>query len=136
VVSIIFAFLTKAAALSGTLSALRTQEYRNWNSSSSTRLNGWFRRIDPAIQSAGFSANSTAGIQSEPRDELGMQAAQSQFGIFSTPMHATKGPDWLRPLATALFDPKVAAVFGRQIPRPDCRAVYCVRLRTLLWRES
>src|SRR5439155_12837403 len=28
------------------------------------------------------------------------------------------------PLVNALFDPQTAAVFGRQIPRPDCQAVY------------
>jgi rhamnosyltransferase len=32
--------------------------------------------------------------------------------------------NWLRPLADALQHPNVAAVFGRQIPRPDCRAVF------------
>jgi rhamnosyltransferase len=30
----------------------------------------------------------------------------------------------LRPLVSALLDPTTAAVFGRQIPRPDCQAVY------------
>jgi rhamnosyltransferase len=31
---------------------------------------------------------------------------------------------WLRPLADALADTRVAACFGRQIPRPDCQAVF------------
>src|SRR5207249_4174360 len=35
-----------------------------------------------------------------------------------------QGSNWLRPLLMGLLAPQTAAVFGRQIPRPDCRAVY------------
>src|SRR5581483_5484719 len=50
--------------------------------------------------------------------------ANSGFGIFLNADATPQGKDWLRPLVEALQDPQNAAVFGRQIPRPDCRAVY------------
>jgi rhamnosyltransferase len=54
----------------------------------------------------------------------GMQLARSDFGIFLNADATPEGSDWLRPLVTALLVPRVAAVFGRQIPRPGCHAVY------------
>jgi rhamnosyltransferase len=54
----------------------------------------------------------------------GMRLARSEFGIFLNADATPQGPNWLRPLVTALQDPKTAAVFGRQIPRTDCQAVY------------
>ena len=54
----------------------------------------------------------------------GMELASSNFGIFLNADATPQGPDWLGPLVTALLDPQVAAVFGRQIPRPDCQAVF------------
>src|SRR6185295_410052 len=54
----------------------------------------------------------------------GMRLASSEFGIFLNADATPQGRDWLRPLVRALQDPSTAAVFGRQIPRPDCRAVY------------
>src|SRR6185436_1015810 len=55
---------------------------------------------------------------------LGMRLARSDYGIFLNADATPQGRDWLRPLVHALFDPQVAAVFGRQIPRPDCQAVF------------
>src|SRR6185295_3466743 len=54
----------------------------------------------------------------------GMRLARSNYGIFLNADATPQGTNWLRPLATALFDPQVAAVFGRQVPRPDCQAVF------------
>ena len=39
-------------------------------------------------------------------------------------MPRRRAANWLGPLVAALEDPRTAAVFGRQIPRPNCRAVY------------
>jgi rhamnosyltransferase len=55
---------------------------------------------------------------------LGMQLARSEFGIFLNADATPQGTNWLRPLLQPLLNPKNAAVFGRQIPRPDCEAVY------------
>ena len=35
-----------------------------------------------------------------------------------------QGSDWMRPLYDALQSPRTAAVFSRQVPRPDCQAVF------------
>jgi rhamnosyltransferase len=54
----------------------------------------------------------------------GMELARPDRAIFLNADATPQGPDWLGPLVTALADPRVAAVFGRQIPRPDCEAVF------------
>ena len=54
----------------------------------------------------------------------GMQMARAEFGIFLNADATPQGNNWLRPLVETLFDARVAAVFGRQVPRPDCRAVF------------
>src|SRR5438067_11016026 len=54
----------------------------------------------------------------------GMQLAGSDFGIFLNADATPQGGNWLRPLVKGLQDPQTAAVFGRQIPRPDCQAVF------------
>ena len=70
-------------------------------------------------------------IQIEARDynpsrvlNQGMQLAQAVFGIFLNADATPQGTNWLRPLVMALQDPQTAAVFGRQIPRPNCHAVF------------
>lgn len=55
---------------------------------------------------------------------LGMRLARAEHVIFLNADATPVGRDWLAPLAAALQEPGVAAVFGRQIPRPDCRAVF------------
>jgi rhamnosyltransferase len=55
---------------------------------------------------------------------LGMRLARSEVGIFLNADATPQGANWLRPLVTALRDPQTAAVFGRQVPRPDCQAVF------------
>src|SRR5205823_9694534 len=52
----------------------------------------------------------------------GMQLAQSERVIFLNADATPQTADWLGPLVAALADPQVAAVFGRQIPRPNCDA--------------
>jgi rhamnosyltransferase len=44
--------------------------------------------------------------------------------IFLNADATPQGGNWLEPLVLALSDPKVAAVFGRQVPRPGCEAVF------------
>jgi len=57
-----------------------------------------FRRIDPAIQSRVFGKFKPQEYKSERVMNWGMQAAQSQFRIFSNADATPQGPDWLRPL--------------------------------------
>lgn len=124
-VSIIMRSYNEAWALRETLPALQAQEYKKWEliviDSGST----------DGSQELIRSAQPKHFIQISPHEynpawvmNYGMQAARSEFGIFLNADATPQGTNWLRPLVEALFDPQVAAVFGRQIPRPDCRAVF------------
>jgi rhamnosyltransferase len=53
-----------------------------------------------------------------------MELASQDRVIFLNADATPQGADWLGPLVAALADPRVAAAFGRQIPRPDCEAPF------------
>ncbi|MGV3775061.1 MAG: glycosyltransferase family 2 protein [Verrucomicrobiales bacterium] len=124
-VSIILRSFNEAWALGGTLDALSQQDYRNWeliviDSGSTDGSQELIQRAKPA-----------AFVQIQPHEynpsrvmNHGMRLSKSEYGIFLNADATPQGSNWLRPLVNALRDPKVAAVFGRQIPRPDCEAVY------------
>src|SRR5438552_17774427 len=124
-VTIIIRSFNEGWALRETLPALSAQEYRNWeliviDSGSTDGSVDLIREAQPRHF-----------VQIEPEDynpsrvmNCGMDLAQSEYGILLNADATPQGPNWLRPLVTALFDPRTAAVFGRQIPRPDCQAVY------------
>src|SRR5206468_9123371 len=125
VVSIIVRSFNEAWALRETLPALRAQEYRNWElivvDSGST---------DGSVDLI-RAANPTHFIQIQPHEynpsrvmNHGMELARARYGIFLNADATPQGTNWLRPLVTTLFDPQTAAVFGRQVPRPNCQAVY------------
>lgn len=112
-------------ALKGTLRALRQQTFRDYeliviDSGSTDGSDELIREAAP---------RHYVGIQPHeyhpPRVmNLGMRLARSNHVLFlnadATPVDA----HWLAPLVRALHHPEVAAVFGRQVPRPDCQAVY------------
>jgi rhamnosyltransferase len=123
--SIIMRSFNEGWALRDTLPALQAQNYRNWEliviDSGST---------DGSVQLI-RQANPRHFIQIKSQDynpsrvmNLGMQLARAQFGIFLNADATPQGDNWLRPLVAALQDARTAAVFGRQIPRPDCQAVF------------
>lgn len=112
-------------ALRDTLPAVQAQEYGDWEliviDSGST----------DGSQEIIRTANPRHFIQIQPHEynpsrvmNQGMQLARGEFAIFLNADATPQRPDWLRPLVNALQDPQTAAVFGRQIPRPNCRAVY------------
>jgi rhamnosyltransferase len=124
-VTIIMRSYNEAWALRETLPALQAQDYRNWEliviDSGSTDGSAELIR----------QANPRSFIQIAPQEynpsrvmNTGMELARAEFGIFINADATPQGSNWLRPLVEALQDPKVAAVYGRQIPRPDCQAVY------------
>ena len=123
--SIILRSFNEGWALRETLRALRAQEFNGWeliviDSGSSDGSQDLIRAFEPAHF-----------IQIQPQEynpsrvmNHGMRLARSEFGIFLNADATPQGANWLGPLVTALRDPMTAAVFGRQVPRPDCEAVY------------
>lgn len=124
-VSIVLRSFNEAWALRDTLPAIAAQSYRNWElivfDSGST--DGSVELIK-AAQPRHF-------IQLKPHEyrpgrvmNQGMQLARYDRVIFLNADATPQGSNWLAPLVLALADPRVAAVFGRQIPRPDCTAPF------------
>lgn len=124
-VSIVLRSFNEGWALRDTLPVLRTQSHRDWelivfDSGSTDGSVDLIRRAAPRHF-----------VQLEPRDynparvlNDGMRLARSEYVVFLNADATPQGTHWLAPLTAALLDPEVAAVFGRQIPRPDCSAVY------------
>jgi rhamnosyltransferase len=126
-VTIIIRSFNEAWALRETLPAVAAQEYRNW---------------ELIVADSGSTDGSVELIrQARPRHFIllapqeynpslvmnrAMCLARSEFCIFLNADATPQGQHWLRPLVEALQDPQTAAVFGRQIPRPNCQAVYAV----------
>jgi rhamnosyltransferase len=124
-VSIVIRSYNEGWALRETLPALRAQEYRNWewlvfDSGSTDGSVDLIRqaRPDHFIQLAHEAYNPSRVLNQ------GMSLARSDFVIFLNADATPQGPRWLAPLVRALQDANTAAAFGRQIPRPDCDAVY------------
>lgn len=124
-VSIIMRSFNEGWALRETLPALQAQEYKNWellviDSGSTDGSAELIRRARPRL----FTRIAPHDYNPARVMNYGMQQARSNFGIFLNADATPQGAHWLRPLAAALADPQTAAVFGRQIPRPNCRAVF------------
>lgn len=124
-VSIIIRSFNEAWALRDTLPALAIQDYRTWEliviDSGST--DGSVELIEAAkprhfVRIAPHEYNPARVMN------YGMTLARSNIGIFLNADATPHDANWLRPLVAALTNPQVAAVFGRQIPRPDCQAVF------------
>jgi rhamnosyltransferase len=124
-VSIIMRSFNEGWALRETLPALSKQNYRNWEliviDSGST--DGSVELIKAAKPAHFLQIRAEEYNPSRVMNQ-GMRLARSEFSIFLNADATPVGEDWLRPLVCALHDPKNAAVFGRQLPRSDCRAVF------------
>ena len=124
-ISIIMRSYNEAWALKETLPALAAQEFRNWeliviDSGSTDGSQALIRAAQPAhfVQITPSEYNPSRVMNH------GMRLAKSEFGIFLNADATPQGANWLRPLVDALQSPQTAACFGRQIPRPDCLAVF------------
>jgi rhamnosyltransferase len=124
-VSIIMRSFNEGWALRDTLPALHQQDYKNWeliviDSGSTDRSVELIRAAKPRhfIQIRSEEYNPSRVMNQ------GMELSRSEFGIFLNADATPQGSNWLGPLVAALQDTQTAAVFGRQIPRPDCRAVF------------
>ncbi|MGK0187849.1 MAG: rhamnosyltransferase [Verrucomicrobiales bacterium] len=125
IVSIIMRSYNEGWALRETLPALKAQKFENWeliviDSGSNDGSQELIRAAEPAhlvqITSAEYNPSKVMNH--------GMRLAKSEFGIFLNADATPLGSDWLRPLVTTLQDAQVAACFSRQVPRPDCEAVF------------
>ncbi|MHB8524285.1 MAG: glycosyltransferase family 2 protein, partial [Limisphaerales bacterium] len=124
-ISIILRSYNEGWALRDTLPAIQAQEYQSWelivfDSGSADGSVDLIRRAQPRhfIQIAPHEYNPARVLNH------GIQLAAAEHAIFLNADATPQGRHWLRPLVAALRDPGVAAVFSRQIPRPDCAAVY------------
>jgi rhamnosyltransferase len=124
-VSIVMRSFNEAWALGDTLAMLRGQVGPTWEliviDSGST--DGSVEMIR-AFQPAHFIQIKSSEYVPGRVMNHGMRLAQSERVIFLNADATPANEHWLKPLADELLAPKVAAVFGRQIPRPDCRAVF------------
>ena len=124
-VSIIMRSFNEAWALKGTLSGLAAQDFKSWEliviDSGSTDGS---QELIRAAQPAHFVKITPKEYNPSRVMNQGMKLAKSEFGIFINADATPQGRNWLRPLVNALQNPKTAACFGRQIPRPDCQAVF------------
>ncbi len=112
-------------ALQETLPALRRQDFPHWeliviDSGSTDGSPELIRAARPAhfVQITPQEYNPSRVINQ------GMRLARSECCVFLNADATPQGVHWLRPLVGALHDRRVAACFGRQIPRPDCQAVF------------
>jgi rhamnosyltransferase len=125
IVSIIMRSFNEGWALKDTLPALQNQSYRRWeliviDSGSRDGSVDLIRAANPAhfiqIESCDYNPSRVMNH--------GMGLAKSDFGIFLNADATPVDDNWLHPLVSALQPRNTAAVFGRQIPRPNCRAVF------------
>ena len=124
-VSIVLRSYNEAWALRSTLAALKAQDYLNWeliafDSGSADGSVEMIRRAKPAH----FEQMLPHEYRPGRVLNRGMELAASDRVIFLNADATPQGSGWLSPLVSALANPKVAAAFGRQIPRPDCAAVF------------
>ena len=115
----------EAWALRDTLQALQAQDYQNYeliviDSGSTDGSQALIQAVHPAhfVQITPQEYNPSKVMNH------GMRLAKSDICIFLNADATPQGPQWLRPLVEALQDPEVAACFGKQLPRPDCHAVF------------
>jgi rhamnosyltransferase len=125
VVSIIMRSFNEGWALRETLPALAAQNFKEWeliviDSGSTDGSIEMFRKVRPRhlIQIAHRDYNPARVMNH------GMELAAANCAVFLNADATPQGPDWLGSLVASLPEPNVAAVFGRQIPRPDCQAVF------------
>lgn len=111
--------------MKGTLEALKVQSYRNWeliviDGGSTDQSIDLIRSANPKhlIQNLAGSYNPSRVMNH------GMRLAKGKYVIFLNADATPRNANWLAPMVRELMNPQVAAVFGRQVPRENCRAVY------------
>ena len=125
VVSVVMRSYNEGWALKETLPALAGQDFGPWEliviDSGST--DGSVELIE-AAKPAHFVRIKPSEYNPSRVMNQGMRLAKADTVLFLNADATPQGPDWMRPLYDALQSPCTAAVFSRQVPRPDCRAVF------------
>jgi rhamnosyltransferase len=123
--SIIMRSFNEGWALQETLPALRAQAFKDWEliviDSGSTDGS---QELIRAARPAHFVQITPAEYNPGRVMNHGLRLAAAAAGIFLNADATPQGAQWLGPLVAALQSPRTAACFSRQIPRPDCRAVF------------
>ncbi len=123
--SIIMRSFNEGWALKETLPALRAQAFKDWEliviDSGSTDGS---QELIRAARPAHFVQITPAEYNPGRVMNHGLRLAAAECGIFLNADATPQGAQWLGPLVGALQNPRTAACFSRQIPRPDCRAVF------------
>jgi rhamnosyltransferase len=124
-VSIVMRSFNEGWALQQTLPAIQAQSFNNWeliviDSGSTDGSCELIRNAKPAhfVRIKPQEYNPSCVLNH------GMRLARSDSVIFLNADATPHGRNWLEPLVRALQDSNTAAVFGRQIPRPGCPAVF------------
>lgn len=124
--SIIMRSYNEGWALAETLAMVQAQDFTDWeliviDSGSTDGSQELIRAAAPVH----FVQITPAEYNPSRVMNHGMRLARAGLGIFLNADATPTGPSWLAPLIEALrSDPKTAAVYGRQLPRPECRAVF------------
>lgn len=124
-VSIVIRSFNEAWALEGTLRALEEQTYRNWeliviDGGSSDHSEDLILAAKPKH----FIQNQPGAYNPSRVMNRGMRLASADYVVFLNADATPLDSNWLAPLVRQLMDPRVVAVFGRQVPRKGCEAVY------------
>ena len=124
-VSIVMRSYNEAWALKETLPALAAQDFGPWeliviDSGSTDGSVDLIRSANPAhfvqIQSSEYNPSRVMN--------QGVRLARADTILFLNADATPQGTGWMKPLYDALQSPRTAAVFSRQVPRPDCHAVF------------
>lgn len=110
----------------GTLEAVARQSYRDfelWNFDSSSS--------DGTLEVIKEFNVSERIVQNDPRNynpgtvlNEAVRITDGEFIVFINSDATPESDDWLEKLIAPLHDPQVAASFGRQTARPDCRELF------------
>lgn len=124
-VSIIMRNYNEGWALPETLQAIRDQDYKNWeliviDSGSTDGSPELIRQFEPDC-----FVEIPAGTYIPGKVlNQGMRLASSDLCIFLNADATPQDERWLSTLVEALQKPGAGVCFGRQIARPDCKAVF------------
>jgi rhamnosyltransferase len=124
-VSLIIRSYNEGWALKETLAAVKAQAFTEWEL---IAIDSGSTDGSIALLSAAKPAYLTV-IRPEEYNpsrvmNQGMRLARAPIGIFLNADATPQGIEWLTPLFRTLQQPNTAAVYSRQVPRPDCQAVF------------